>query len=197
MSIKKMLLVASMALAAVAFAAPGMASAAEWTHEGEPLAEEVTVQFEGTAKFEDQEGNGVECTDAYADVDLEPGSTGKVTSFGPTNVSNCHVLGSLGSVCSLEEVTSLALPWEVDVNAANFTITGVHIINHMSGGFFCEVAIGSAKEITLSGNVTATPDNTAAISSITLSGSLSSSLGGSVVVSGTMQGTPAGTYGIG
>lgn len=184
---KRVALLAVSAIAAIAFAVPAVASAQEWLHNGSPLTENETVEFTGHAAFT----GGVTCDPVVAHVILKPGNMGTVTSFGPEgNVTEvCKTTGTLAALgCTIHTVTPENLPWTVDVNATNFTITGVKIKNGFSNCVF--------PTVTIQGDVTATPDNASSISSVALSGTLNSELG-EVGVEGSLGASPAGTYGIG
>jgi hypothetical protein len=186
MSIKKMALLASMALALVAFAAPATASALEWKHEGKKLAANASISFTGPVGFTSAFGN-VSCETAHGTGVIKPGTTGTITAFDGTNCKGSGLLTG----CTVDD-TALGLPWVTHITGAKtFSITGVKIKNVFTDDPFCVV-----DETTLEGSITATVDNAAAISSATLSGTLNSSLG-TVNVNGTLQGTPAKTYGIG
>ena len=92
MSLKKILLFVSMALATAAFVAPATASA-EWLHEGVPITNNVTLEAEGTAEFETFLG-GWHCTDMTAEFIFEAGTTaGRFEEF--TAGDGCHGSGSL------------------------------------------------------------------------------------------------------
>lgn len=191
--LKKMMLLATAVAAVLAFAIPASASAAEWTHNEEPLTENANVEFNGSASFLNAEGTGIACSTAFAKVTLEPGDMGTVTAFGAVAPTvNCPTTGLLKTLgCQVKEggITPEGLPWTIDVNANDFTITGVKITTDLEN-----CILGS---VTIEGNVTATPDSTNPIHNVTLSGTLSSSLGGSVSVGGTLDASPSGTYGIG
>src|SRR4051794_29068172 len=91
---KKAMLLAVSALAAMAVSAPASALAA-WNDAGVPLAANTNVEFKGTASFTSFAG-GISCSTGFAKVTLEPGTTGKVTAFGATEATTkCTTSGLL------------------------------------------------------------------------------------------------------
>lgn len=185
MSIKKMLLLASMALAAIAFAAPATASA-EWTHEGEPIGDKANISLSGTVGFAGAGGAAFECV-VHSSVTLEPGTTGTVKSFQITT-NTCKGTGPLEN-CVLANDTVIGLPWVVHTNGTAMTITDVTITNHyVDNTPACPVHT----TVLHFASATATPDSTSAMSSVTVSGTATSG----AVAFGSFAVTPAGTYGI-
>jgi hypothetical protein len=135
MTFKKMLLVASMALAAIAFAAPASASALEWTDEGEPYAGEASDTLSGKLSFGNPAAGQSKfgCT-VHAGVSGEGGSsTGTLTSFNVTT-STCAGEGAFAT-CKLKEDSTTGLPAVVHITGTNtLTITGPIVIhNHYEG----------------------------------------------------------------
>jgi hypothetical protein len=190
MSIKKMLLLASMALAAVAFAAPAGASAAEITHEGVPVGAGTEVDMSGTARFTSTiiVPSGIEC-DVHATLTADNSETGK-TAFDVTEES-CEGFGFL-SGCEVESTELTNNPWVTHVASAN-TLSITNVVIHGVNDPECFL-----EEVTLDFPViTATVDDPEAISSVTISGTgkaneLSSTASGSLSV----VGGDAGTYAI-
>jgi hypothetical protein len=140
MTLKKMLILASMALAVVAFVAPASASAARWVHWEagvETTVETITEDFTGWAEFHP---TGVASTNFGCEVHAHvTGSTtagvahGKVTSFEITT-STCKGEGGFTG-CELKSHTNTAAanPWTVHVNTNDFVITNVSIQNEYKG----------------------------------------------------------------
>ncbi|HEX5763707.1 MAG TPA: hypothetical protein VFY04_11385 [Solirubrobacterales bacterium] len=187
MSIKKMLLLASMALAAIAAAAPAAQAQGEWTHEGEPITESKEVTFAGTVQFTVVgSSTGVHCKNSHAVAHFLPGGKGEVTTF---EGKECRGTGFLVG-CTTVHPKSEGLPWPITANTNQTgTISEVNIVNTMTGSF-CPVS-----STTLTGNVIVTPDNPEETSSVTLSGTVMTSQG-EAEVAGTLSVSPAGTYGI-
>jgi len=140
---KKMLLLASMALAASAVAIPAVASAEEWGHEGNPIEAPVTIHLTGNIKFE-QTGPGspsMSCP-VTANIKLTPGTTGHVTNFGVTNTAGCTGGGALAG-CQVESVTSTASeasPWSATLSGGAVGINGFDVTNVYKKAETCPVA---------------------------------------------------------
>jgi hypothetical protein len=200
MNIKKMMVLAAMALAAVALAIPAGASA--WYDAGVEVTSNKVITATGSAKFEGEIGS-VNCTKG---VDAEgtlfaSSDNGQITKFEVTSPeTNCDVEGGLKtlgctSLSSAIATTPGTTPWPVDGITASddATVTNVVIDNTLTGGVFCP------KTFTLEGSTTMSFDNPKAIKTITLGGTLllTSSVGNqNVNVTGTLAVTPSGTYGL-
>jgi hypothetical protein len=130
--LKKMMLLASMALAAVAFAVPASASAHEWTHEGAGFAGNLEVGLNGFAAFGGP-GENFGCA-THADATLEGGTTtGEITAFN-INTAACAAEGNFVG-CELESATAEGLPWTIHITAeTKITITNAVIHNHFKPG---------------------------------------------------------------
>jgi hypothetical protein len=187
MSIKKMLLLASMALAAIAFAAPAAAQA-EWTHDHEPLSEPATIHFHGDARFFVPFVGSFGC-EVHGTMEATPGDEAHVTQFTPYT-NTCSGTGALTG-CQLEK-HSATVPWDAHANttSGDITVTNATLFNNYVPGsclFGTETSHLEFDEVTL------TPDNADTINSVELSG-VDNTLGAEA--SGTLDVTPAGTYGI-
>ena len=135
MTIKKMLLLASMALAAVAFAAPATASAVDvWTADGDTLGpgNEATAGFEGFINFTTpppavpvHSSFGCQVTVAIKAVG-EAGGT--VESFNPTT-DTCQGTGIFVN-CKLKEDTSNP-PWNISIASTPGTVSGPITIHYI------------------------------------------------------------------
>ena len=139
MTIKKMLLLASMALAAVAFAVPATASAKTdvWTADGETLGpgEEATAGFEGFLAFTTPQPAvpvhstyGCQVTVAINAVG-EAGGT--VEAFNPTT-GTCEGTGVFTG-CKLKEHTTNP-PWNINVATTPGSVTGPITIHNIYEG---------------------------------------------------------------
>jgi hypothetical protein len=193
MTLKKMLILASMALAAVAFAAPASASAATWVHwtEGEEESvSTITEDFTGFAKFSvvGAEGNNFGCTvHAHVNGTTEGGvAHATVTSFEITT-STCKGEGTFTG-CELES-DSTTTPWTVDVSSTDFVVTNVGITNNFKNCLVPPANL-SFPEVTASPEPEATK-----INCLKLSGN---GLNASAVIkaSGTLCAYHEGTYGV-
>jgi hypothetical protein len=192
--LKKIMVLASMAVTAVAFAAPAIASA-EWTDATKKVEVPREVSFTGPAAFTGGIG-GITCNNTHATATLTPGSTATVNSFIVTNpTTECTETGGL-AFCTTHSVTSTGNPWTAHTNTVDITITGVKIDNTMSGAF-CPY-----HELTLKGDVTVTPDNPHAATLGHLGGTMgvyngtTTAFVQNVTVSHTVNVSPSGTYGI-
>lgn len=187
MSIKKMMLLAGMAMAVVAFAAPAMAVANEMTDEGTPVAAGTEAQLSGTAKFTSIiffVESGIECN-VHATLTAETAETGQ-TEFEITT-SSCKGFGFLNG-CEVVADELTGNPWETHVSSSN-TLTVTDVTIHSTQDSECAM-----ENIFLQfGEVTATVDDPASISSVTLSGTgMANEL--SATASGELSVTPANTY---
>lgn len=184
-------LIGAVAIGAFLLPSAAFGQAKNATHNGVQLSKSVTVTGSGTASFTSAQG-GMSCSGANQEVLLEPGSTGKSTGIGLFQTSSCTYSGVLDTLCGVvdkHEATGLPYVGHGTKTEGKYTIVVTDIHLHGGGtGIFCP-------DITLSGDVFATPDNPHSISSFTLSGSLESNLGSNVTVSGEVSGHPAKTYG--
>jgi hypothetical protein len=185
--IKKMMLLAGMALALVAVAAPASASA-NWLHGGNPITTDQTVEFSGPARFFTALG-GAEAT-IHVHATLKAGTTTAV--INKFEATNCKGTGGLaGTTCT---TTAKGLPWTAHVTPSNqIEITDVELHNLYWAG---PHSGGPVATTTLIGDITATPDDAEAISSVSLSSSNATANGNPAVVEGTLGVSPAGTYGL-
>lgn len=152
---KKMLLVAMAAGALVAFAAPAMASAAEWKVNGAPLEEETTIEFTGSAQFgltppfPEVGAHAV----LHIQVTLSPGSTGVVEGLVATECTGTG--GYTGLTCHVSTNLTPTNQWVLHCEAnGTMRITNIDLTNRYTPE-------GLAANTTLTGNVTgvATPNN--------------------------------------
>lgn len=190
---KKFTLVASMALAALAFAIPVSAASANWTTEGSEELVKNTMELRGWAEFVNTStGAGIRCNDVDASITLKEGTTeGSVAKFIATNPeTECEGTGPLAP-CTVTNVTALMQPWSAVTTGAVVDISGVVIRNTLTGPEGCpeEITIGPALPTDI---VTATPDEPTAIGSVTLGGTLG---GGTLAVSGELTALEPGMFG--
>jgi hypothetical protein len=125
MAFKKMLLVASMALAAIAFSVPASASALDWTHEGGPFSGTRSDGLTGKLSFGNPAlgQNKFGCI-VHISLTANGGSTtGSITSFDHTT-STCTGEGSFAG-CEVVDDQTTGLPEVVHTTATNsLTVTG-------------------------------------------------------------------------
>lgn len=129
MSLKKILTLASMALAAVALAVPATASAVPKVVDigtGKDIAVGAQSHFQGTAKFESL-GTGVSCTIATSTLTATSTTTGTATFEAP-DVTKCTGFGFTFAGCVAKEVKMTNGPFVVHtMTPHDFTVTNVEI----------------------------------------------------------------------
>jgi hypothetical protein len=184
MNKNRRLLLAGVIAAVVVLAVPAMAIAAVWKDKGVNVAKFVEIGLSGGEVFETTASNGMNC-EIHATLTTEGGSTGKITKF---EIKKCPVGFGSFAKCELATAEGKGLPWTVDVNATDLTITNMRTKRTFKAG--CETAeldktIGSTK-VTLN-----TP---AAITEMEFIGSIA---GYKTVGSFTVDAPNSGTYGIG
>jgi hypothetical protein len=164
----------------------------DWSEEGEPLGAEATASLEGPLKFSYGSGS-IECT-LNATLVLEPGNVGHITGPAIAPGSGCKATGAIATICGgFEEATVEGPPWSATAvkreGSSKVSIGEVDLDLAFEGGPYCP------GDLHVSGGMTATPDDSDGISSLSLSGTLSTTLG-STSVSGALAVDPAGEYGI-
>jgi hypothetical protein len=200
MSLKKLLLFAGMALAAVAVIAP--AASANWLDKGAAFSGEKTISAEGSAAFETILG-GVECESATANFFINGGSsTGKAESFVAEH--ECHGSGSLEG-CQVAQTELTGEP-VLHQNANDVVVTNVTLWAEyeqtVGSGVECGV---EESELDFEGSqiITVQVDNKNAIKTLSLSapnGGVLTAFGLEVAGVGvegdlSIEGSNSGTYG--
>lgn len=164
MSIKKMMLLATTAIAAMAFAVPAGASASGmFYHNGAELKGTANVNFSGGIAFFTGLG-GIECV-GHAEAELKT-SSGSVKSLVITT-STCKGFGAFAG-CKVigDEPTT---PWALTPTANVIDLQGVVIHNEfeeIAGGPGCGAEFATINFE----NVTLTPNDKTKIGSVTVSG---------------------------
>jgi hypothetical protein len=184
MKINKRLLLAGVVAAVVLLAVPALALSAVWKDKGVNVAKFVEFAGLGGELFETTAGNGMNC-EVRAVFTTEGGSTGKVTKF---EIKKCPVGFGTFKGCELATAEAKGLPWTVDVNASDLTITNMRTKRTFKAG--CAT---TELDKTI-GSVTVTLNTPSAISEMEFSGSIA---GYKTVGSLTIEGANNGTYGIG
>jgi hypothetical protein len=204
-SIRTMLLVA---IAAFAFAAPALASASEWTHEGSPLVEktqwysegspltsEAPIAVTGKVKFTSVATGGIECSMSETLTPVPGGSTAKVSGVS-ISAAGCVTNGVIANEkCTVSSVTPNSMNGNTTANSSGVMSRYFNVTYKLAGpGGKCK----TWETFTVLGEaVQETPNNTEAISSWTLSGTAKFSYGSLPVnMSGTLNASPAGKYGV-
>jgi hypothetical protein len=193
--LKKMMLLASLALAVVAFAAPAPASAAGTLFDKGvqvPTGNHVTLELTGVFTYDMPELESSFGCNSHPKVTLKSGhpSTGTVLAFNITT-SECVGTGLLKGCVPVNDVTNQPA---VDVSATALTITNIDITIE-----FAEGCIVPSATLTFPA-VVATPNNANAIGSVTVAGNgVDDVTGLAIKATGTflIAGGAAGTYGIG
>ncbi|HEX7279876.1 MAG TPA: hypothetical protein VF255_09670 [Solirubrobacterales bacterium] len=180
------LAVAVAVAACFALALPALASAAVWKHKGVNLAKFVELSLPGGEVFETEISgvkSGMSC-EVKATLTTEGGSTAKITKY---EVKSCS--GAFGKLagCTVSVKEAKGLPWTVHVNASDLTITNMRVRRTFSAG--CALA-----ELDKTISPTVTLNTPSAISEMEFSGSTTNY---KAFGSWKVEGTNAGTYGIG
>lgn len=117
----KRLLIAGAIAALVVLAVPALALSAVWKDKGTNVSKFVELKMTGGEIFETTAGNGMSC-EVSATLTTEGGSTGKITKF---EIKKCpEPIGSFKTTkCELNTAEGKGLPWTVDVNATDLTVT--------------------------------------------------------------------------
>jgi len=185
MKIKKRFLLAGVAAAIAMFAAVSTApaSAAVWKDKGVNVTKLISIGLTGGEVFE-LGTSGMSC-EIVATLTTEGGSTGKITKWETKKCS-----GGFGEFakCELAASESKSLPWTVDVNATDLTITNMRIRRTFKAG--CPK---TEVDKTLTTN-TVTLNTPSAITAVEYVGSIA---GYKAFGSFTVDAPNSGTYGIG
>jgi len=158
------------------------ASAAVWKHGGSNLAKHVEFNLTGGEVFETG-SSGMSC-EVLATITTSGGSTGTIKKW---EVKNCG--GAFGELagCQVAATEPKNLPWTIDVNATDISVTGMRIRRTFKAG--CKIA-----EVDKTVTMTMTPDVLGAITSFEFTGSTT---GYKAFGSLTVDAPNSGTYGIG
>jgi hypothetical protein len=180
----KRLLIAAVIAALVALAVPALALAAVWKDKGTNVSKFVEFAAIGGELFEAPEGSGMSC-EVRAVFTTEGGSTGKVTKF---EIKKCPTGFGGFAGCELNTAEAKGLPWTVDVNATDLTITNMRTKRTFKAG--CKT---TELDKTIP-STTVTLESAAEINEMNFSGSTT---GYKTTGTITVEGTNNKTYGIG
>ncbi len=119
-------------IAAIVLVVPALALAAEWKDKnGTKITKLTEFTLNGAEIFETTPGNGMDC-EIHAKMTTSGGTTASITEF---KVKKCE--GSFGSFkttkCELNVGEGKSLPWTVDVNAEDLTVTNWRIKHSFKG----------------------------------------------------------------
>jgi hypothetical protein len=183
MKFDKRLLLAVLVLALGSMATSvSAASAAVWKHGASNLGVHTEIGLTGGEVFESGT-SGMSC-EVLATITTSGGSTGTIKKW---EVKNCG--GGFGELagCEVAATESKSLPWTLDVNTSDLSVTNMRIRRTFKTG--CPI-----KEIDKTVTMTMTPDVPAAITSFEFTGSTT---GYKSFGSFTVNAPNSGTYGIG
>src|ERR1700679_2197309 len=162
MNVSKRLLLASAIAAAVFLAVPALALASVWKDKGVNVTKFVEIGLTGGEIFETSSGNGMSC-ELHATLTTEGGGTGKITKF---ETKKCSTGFGTFAGCELSAAEAKGLPWTVDVNTSDLTITNLHTKRTFTAG--CSTA---ELDKTI-GSVTVTLNTPAAITEMEFLGAI-------------------------
>jgi hypothetical protein len=170
---KKLLMLATMAVATAAVAAPSMASASEFKHEGNAITATKETKLTGTIGFSSPGVGTFEC-EMHPTISFHAGgASATIISLGLTT-DRCRGTGAFAH-CQLAEhaVTagSSVTPGPADLNLNNFRlfkryVTGDPGVNEGTSTTPCPLAGLPAGLEFEAEEITLTPDNSSAISEI-------------------------------
>lgn len=120
MKINRRLLLAGAIAAVAVLAVPALALAAVWKDHGTNVTKLIEINLTGGEVFETTTGNGMNC-EIHATLTTEGGSTGKITKF---EIKKCPKGFGTFAKCELNTAEGRGLPWTVDVNPTDLTVTG-------------------------------------------------------------------------
>lgn len=123
MTVKKILLFATVALAAAALAVPASASAGKWKDKGVFLnaGEHATLAFSGKVELEYKNATNVLTCNASLTLTAEGGETGTITKFD-LETASCSGVGIFAK-CTVSKDKFSTLPLVVHTTAVGFEIT--------------------------------------------------------------------------
>jgi hypothetical protein len=187
MNNRKRLAIVIAAIASLALAFPVLAQGAVWKHKGVTLAKFVELGLPGGENFETEVSgvwSGMNC-EVRAVMTTEGGSTAKITKY---EIKSCAKAFGKMSGCSVVAKEAKGLPWTVDVNPTDLTITNMRVRRTFNVG--CPVT-ELDKTFT---SLTVTLNTPSAITEMEFSGTLG---GYKAFGSWKVEGINSGTYGIG
>lgn len=183
MEAKKRLLLAGVIAALVVLAVPALALASVWKDKGTNVTKFISIGLSGGELFEFEGANGMSC-ELHATLTTEGGSTGEITKFETLKCP--EGFGSFKN-CELTSAEAIGLPWTVDVNTSDLTITNLHTKRKFKNCSTTELD----KKVP---SVTVTLNTPTAITAVEFSGSIT---GYKTAGSFTVDSPNSGTYGIG
>jgi hypothetical protein len=194
---KKLMLFASLAVAATAFAVPSTASAI-WTHNHVHISAGTNpvLHGEGSFNYSTQTG-GIECSQVTSTLQLTGGTTtAHITQFTAT-LANCKTTGGLAG-CTITGLTTESFPWTGHISGTTINQTGVTIQTDFSG-FLCPTKLQlhttAQDQITLQPEETGLVGGHTTITGFNLSGPMQvTELGGTATFSGKIALTSSSSH---
>lgn len=200
---KKLVLTATLAAAAAAFAVPSTASG-RWTenHFHVPQGENRLIHAEGTWQYPAPFFfSNIHCAQVTATIQLTGGTTtSHITQLTPI-FATCTAQGGLAH-CTVNAVTFEGLPWTGHAGSASITHPGVKKIQHHITGLLCPQTL--QLETPESGSLVLQPVNTSeagnqtTITALNLSSNMRATVGGTdrgiATLSGAFTLTPSDSH---
>jgi hypothetical protein len=122
MNLNKRLLLAGVIVALAALVVPALASASVWKDHGTKVSKLIELTMHGGELWETSTG-GMSC-ELHVTLTTSGGSTGTITKW---ETPSCPKgLGEFEK-CALNTSEAKGLPWTVDVNTTDLTITNWHV----------------------------------------------------------------------
>lgn len=115
--------------AALVLAFPALASAAVWKHGGSNVSKHIEIGLEGGEAFGLKASKGVMFCEVSATLTTEGGSVGTITKY---SLFACFGTDGMAS-CVPVATEAKGLPWTVDVNASDLTLTNMRIRRTLTG----------------------------------------------------------------
>jgi hypothetical protein len=195
MKSNKRLLIAGVIAAMVVLAVPVLALAAEWKDKnGTKVTKFTEFTMHGGEVFETTPGNGMTC-EMHATMTTEGGSTAKITKY---EIKKCE--GTFGTFkatkCELNVGEGKGLPWTVDVNPTDLTITNFRTKHTFKGAECKEPELDK----TIASMTTKIEPIATEMSVLSLDGKLENEKKEQIfrdAAAPEIEGTNSGTYGIG
>lgn len=194
MKSNRRLLIAGVVVA-IALVVPALALAAEWKDKnGTKVTKLTEFTLNGAEIFETTLGNGMDC-EIHAKMTTSGGSTASITEF---KVKKCE--GTFGTFkttkCELNVGEGKGLPWTVDVNAEDLTVTNWRI-KHSFKGAECKEP---EHDKTITSMTVKLEPNKTEVTGLTFDGKIENEKKEQIFrTSGSLaiEGANSGTYGIG
>lgn len=127
---KRLLAVAALVVLALA-ATAAIASASVWRDGTTEVKSAIEIKFTGAEFFETSESNSMQCEEKFT-LRTSGGSTATISAFEIIK-TGCKGTGTFAK-CELSTAEAKGLPWTVDVNTSDLTITNMHVKRTFKSG---------------------------------------------------------------